>query len=868
MEQPEDARLASYWALPADTLLERLGSRPGGLTGAEAAAALLRHGPNTPVTEARAGALWLLLRQYRSPLVLILVFGAAVSALVRDWVDALIILAIVIGSTLAMFAQERRASNALQNLRQRLSRQVTVARDGVPCSVPVATVVPGDIVELGAGDLVPADGVLLTANCLLVTEAVLTGEAFPVEKQPGAVAAEAALPNRTNCLYQGTSVRSGMGRMVVVHTGTATRYGDIAHQVGKHPPETEFQRGVRQFGYLLTQVMAFMTIAVLAGNLLLDRPVVESLLFAVALAVGLSPELLPAIISVTLSAGARRMAERGVLVRRLEAIENLGSMTVLCSDKTGTLTEGTLKLDGALDVSGTADPQVLTWARLNAILQAGLRNPLDDAIAAASAGIDTQGFAKVAEVPYDFVRRCLTVVVADQHRDGEHLIITKGALANVLELCTSMRDAGTSVALDDARRQRLLDQFREWSEAGSRVLGLAVRTVPAQESYSRADETGLVFAGFLLFSDPPKSDAQRTIGDLAAVGVKVKVITGDNRYIAAHVARAVGLPTASMLTGIELDTLSNEALQHRAPRTELFVEVDPNQKDRIIRALQHRGAVVGYLGDGINDAPALHTADVGISVDQAVDVARESADLVLLEHDLDVLRAGIAEGRRTIANTLKYISITTSANFGNMISMAVASMFLPFLPLLATQILLNNFLSDFPAVAIAGDQVDAELVARPYRWRIRQLRSFMVTFGLVSSAFDFLTFGVLLYVFQSSAAAFRTGWFVESLFTELAVMLIMRTRRPFYRSRAAPLLLGLTVLVAALTMVMPYLGPVSRWFGFVPMPAEVLAALIGITVLYVAATEWAKARFYRHGHAVARKRRRSAPRSTSRPPGS
>ena len=836
---------AHYWAQPAGALLAALGSSAAGLAGEEAAARLRRCGPNAAAAGGADTALAVFLRQYRSPLVLILVFGAAVAALVRDWSDALIILVIVFGSTLLSFSQEFRASRAVERLRSRLALQVRVLRDGQAQDIPITGVVPGDIVRLAAGDLVPGDGVVLEATDLMVAEAALTGEPFPVEKQPGVAAVDAPLPARGNCLFQGTSVRSGTGTLLVVQTGAATRFGAIAHQLERRAPETDFQRGLRRFGLLLARVMAVMTVVVLAGNLLLGRPRVDSLLFAVALAVGLSPELLPAIVTVTLSAGARRMAGRGVLVRRLDAIDNLGSMTVLYTDKTGTLTEGRVRLEQACDVDGAPSTAVLRLAVLNAALQTGLDNPLDQALVAAgaAAGIDAGAAGKVAEIPYDFVRRRLTVVVREA--GGGDLMITKGALAAVLEGCTRVQLPGGAVALEATRRAAIEARFQAWSTSGMRVLGLATCAGPAREAWGRDDEHDMVFAGFLLFADPPKADAPAVVRELAGMGVAVKVVTGDNRYTAAHVAEAVGLRPAAVLTGAQIDQLTANALLNLAPRTDLFAEMDPNQKERVIRALQASGAVVGYLGDGINDAPSLHVADVGISVDEAVDVARESADLVLLEHDLGVLREGISEGRRTIANTLKYIRITTSANFGNMISMAGASLFLPFLPLLARQILLNNFLSSLPALAIAGDRVDAELVGAPLRWDVRDVRRFMVVFGLASSLFDVLTFGVLLALFSAPPPLFRTGWFVESLLTQLVVMLIMRSHRPFFRSRPAPLLLGLTLLLAGLTLLLPYTGPLAAAFDLLALPLPLLGAMLGITVLYIAATEAAKAWYYR-----------------------
>jgi P-type Mg2+ transporter len=705
---------------------------------------------------------------------------------------------------------------------------------------------------LSAGSLIPADGVVLAANDFFVNQAVLTGETFPVEKRPESVAANAGLAERTNCVFLGTSVGSGTAQMLIVQTGTATVFGQIAQRLSLRPAETEFERGIRRFGNLLTRVVFVMVVIVLAVNVFFDKPLIDSLLFSLALAVGLTPELLPAILSITLSHGAQRMAARGVIVRRLNAIANLGSMDVFCTDKTGTLTEGVVRLDGALDPLGRPSNAVLHYAHLNAHFQTGLDNPLDAAIdeyaRQADPGIPVE--QKIDEIPYDFVRKRLSVIVADA--GGERTLISKGALAQVLSICDRVRLDGVERPLDAQTGAAIEALFSDWSDKGFRVLGVATKRVEGRSGpYSRADETGLVFAGFLLFFDPPKGDVRQVIVDLRQRGVQLKIITGDNQKVARHVADAVNLPVEGLLTGSQLDDLRDEALWHLAERTTIFAEVDPNQKERIILALRKTGHVVGYMGDGINDAPALHAADVSLSVDTAVDVAKDAADFVLLKTDLGILREGIDEGRMTFANTLKYILTTISANFGNMFSMAGASMLLPFLPLLSSQILLNNFLSDIPATAIASDNVDPEWVAKPRRWDATFIRNYMVLFGLVSSIFDFLTFATLLFVFRATPEEFRTGWFVESLLTELVIALVVRTRHLFFRSRPGKLLLATTIVFVGVTLVLPYL-PVNALFGFVPLPAPLMLTLLGLTGLYVVAAELAKKYFYsRAAHAFA-----------------
>jgi Mg2+-importing ATPase len=843
-----DSQEAAYWSLPVDRLLKALGSSAAdGLGRAKAARRLSRYGPNLVAARQQATAVRLFLHQFASPLVLILVFAAGVSAIVRDWPDAVIILAILLGSTVLSFVQEYRAANAVARLQAHISIKATVVRDGRSQSILADRVVPGDVVLLSAGNLVPADGLVIEARDFFVTQAVLTGETFPVEKEPGIVAVDASLPGRTNCVFMGTSVRSGTARALIVRTGAGTVFGEIADRLALLPPESEFERGIRRFGYLLTQVMAAIVILVFAANLYLERPLVESLLFAVALAVGLSPELLPAIMSVTLSAGARKMAERGVIVRHLSAIENLGSMDVLCTDKTGTLTEGVVRLDGAVDAAGQPSATLLRHAALNARLQTGLANALDEAIVAAAQAPDAANddIRKLDEIPYDFMRKRLSVVVADADAAASGpLLITKGALANILDICDRVAGGGATAPLDDAGRARIAGLFAQWSAQGYRVLGVATGRVAAKPRYTKADEAGLAFAGFLLFLDPPKAGIRESLAALAAAGARVKIVTGDSMLVAVHLAEAVGMPAEQRLSGKQLNDLPDEALWHLAERTDLFAEVDPNQKERIILALKRTGHVVGFLGDGINDAPALHAADVGISVDSAVDVAKQAADFVLLKRDLDVLRQGIEAGRTTFANTLKYIASTTSANFGNMISMAAASLFLPFLPLLAKQILLNNFLSDLPAIAISTDHVDREQVEGPHRWDIRAIRRFMILFGLVSSLFDFLTFGALLYVIRATPEQFRTGWFIESLLTELLVVFIIRTAQPFYRSRPGRLLLLSSGLVVAIALLIPYM-PFAVFFEFTPLPLPVMAMLLAITLLYVSATEVAKRFYYR-----------------------
>jgi Mg2+-importing ATPase len=836
---------APPWSLSPQELFASLRSSPQGLSGESAKERLETFGPNALKSREKATPFLLFLDQFRNPLVLILVFAAFVSILTGEWIDATIILLIILASSILGFIQEYGASNAIEKLRRRVQLKVTVLRDGDPQAVSAEEVVPGDVVLLSAGCIIPADGAVFAADDFFVNQAVLTGETFPVEKQTGAVPARSTLTERSNCVFMGTNVRSGSARVVVFETGTRTAFGRIAEKLTLRPPETEFERGIRQFGGMLTQVMMVLVLVVFAVNVILQKPPIDSLLFSVALAVGIAPEMLPAIISITLSQGAQAMARRGVIVRHLSAIENFGNMDVLCTDKTNTLTLGVVRLDGALDPRGQASDEVFLHAYLNAHFQTGLSNPLDQAILE-EARPDIGRFEKTEEIPYDFVRKRLSIAVRDSSGNkGTYTLITKGAFDKVLDVCVSLRAGGKTVPMDAENRDALREKFSAWSDQGFRVLGVAVKEVPPREKYPLEEERGMTFAGFLLFFDPPKPDVREAIADLTRLGVTLKVITGDNRRVTLHVAQTTGLDVTGMLTGADLDEMHDEALWRQADRANLFVEVDPNQKERIITALQKTGHVVGYLGDGINDAPALHAADVGISVDAAVDVAKEAADFVLLERGLDVLRQGIEQGRRTFANTLKYVFITTSANFGNMFSMAGLSLFLPFLPMLPKQILLNNFLTDIPALTIAGDSTDPELVNKPHHWNVAFIRDFMVVFGLISSAFDYLTFGILLLVLRTGEETFRTGWFIESLLTELVILLVVRTRRPMFKSRPGKWLWISTAVVGAVALLLPYLPETGILFGFVPLPPLTMAIMLAVTGLYTAVNEAAKKIFYR-----------------------
>jgi Mg2+-importing ATPase len=706
--------------------------------------------------------------------------------------------------------------------------------------VPIEHVVPGDVIRLFAGSSVPGDARLLESRDLYVDQSALTGEPFPAEKEPVDLPAATPLAGRRNAAYLGTHVVSGTATAVVVHTGANTAFGDVAHRLTLRAPATEFEQGVRRFGYLLLEVTMVLAIAIFAINVAMHRPVLDALLFTLALSVGLTPQLLPAIVSVTLSQGARHMARERVIVRRLAAIEDLGGMEILCTDKTGTITEGQVAIHSAEDFRGAPSERVRRFASLNAAFESGFSNPIDEALRAiVPAGAD--GFTKVDEVPYDFARKRLSVVGRDP--SGRELILTKGALQSVLAVCDRAEDAGGSLVPIDSVHEAIEARLEALSHDGLRCLGVAYRELEGGRAVTRSDEQRLIFVGILSLADPLKVDAADVLRDLAGLGIRTTVVTGDNRHVAARIAGEAGLDASRVLTGEELDHLTEAALVAAAPHVGVFAELEPHQKERVILALKKGGFAVGYLGDGINDAAALHAADVGISVDSAADVTKQAADIVLLDKDLAALARGVREGRRAFANTLKYVFITTSANFGNMFSLAGASLIAPFLPLLPKQILVTNVLTDLPAMTIATDWLDPELVARPRRWDNRSIGRFMLTFGIVSSFFDFLTFGALVLL-RVPEAQFRTAWFIESVFSELFILLVIRTRRPFFRSRVGPGLLWTSVAVGCLTIALPW-TTFGALLGLAPISGAVGAAIVAIIALYVAASEIGKSIFFR-----------------------
>jgi Mg2+-importing ATPase len=842
---PINSMLQPWWLESLPT------ASAAGLSGVEAKARLARFGPNLFRRKRERSLLLQYLTRFKNPLVLVLLAASAVSAFTGELTNFLIITCIVLLSVTLDFVQEYRASAAAEKLRQSVSIRAIAIRNGEPLEVAVSEVVPGDIVLLSAGDLIPADGRVLEARDFFVKQALLTGESYPVEKRPGVLPDTATdLQEATNALFMGTSVVSGSARMLVVKTGAATAIGEIADSIARPPAPTSFETGARRFGMLIMRLTVLMVMFVLLVNTFFHKPWLESFLFAVALAVGLTPELLPMVISVTLSRGALRMAKRHMIVKRLAAIHNLGSMDVLCTDKTGTLTEAKIRMERHVDAQGRASERVLQLAYLNSFFETGLKSPLDEAILTHEA-VDVGAWKKIDEVPFDFERRRVSVLLDN----GEtRWLVVKGAPDEIVELCTHFEGAGAKQSpLDEAALATIRGEYRALEEQGFRALGIAWREVAQDHPHAVVgDETELVLAGFAAFLDPPKESAASALDALDKAGVAIKIVTGDSDLVTRHLCAQLAIPITGLLTGKEIAQMDDYALRARAETANLFCRVNPAQKDRVIHALRARGHVVGYLGDGINDAPSLHSADVGLSVDSAVDVAKEAADMILLKHDLHVLHAGVLEGRRTFGNIMKYIMMGTSSNFGNMFSMAGASLFLPFLPMLPTQILLNNILYDISEVPIPLDEVDDREILRPRVLDLTFIRNFMLVIGPISSVFDFLTFYILLAVLHAHEKLFQTGWFVESLCTQVLVIFVIRTRGNPLKSRAHPLLTATSLAIVALALLLPF-TPVGGHFGFVAPPGR-FYLILGVMVLaYLLVVEVAKRGFYRWSRAARRR---------------
>ena len=831
-----------FWQVPTAKLLTDLHSTADGLSSAGAAELHQKFGPNEAAAARRTPA-WLRIgKRFANPLVLILLAASGMSAASGDIASFIIVTAIVTLSVLLDYWQESRAESAINALRGQVALRASVRRDGKDMNLPVVELVPGDIVQLSAGDMVPADGRLLATRDFFVNQALLTGESFPVEKHTAETDAAAEVSAAGNVGLAGTSVISGSAKMLICRIGHETAFGQLADTLITQPAPTSFEIGLRRFSMLIFRIVVVLVLVVMAESMAFHRPWIDSLLFAVALAVGLTPELLPMIMTVTLARGAVLLSRRRVIVKRLQAIHNLGAMDVLCTDKTGTLTEAQIGLAKSIDAQGADSDDVFTLAWLNSHFETGLKSPLDDAILAKST-IDATPWSKIDEVPFDFERRRVSVLV---ERAGVRTLIVKGAPEDIIRLSTAVATASGPQQMTDAIRAGVAAQFDALSAQGFRLLGIASRIASADHTKAVvADEAELVLAGFTVFRDPPKASAKAALIALADAGIAVKVLTGDNERVARHLCDELGFDPGTVLTGGQIAAMSDEALIGSLADARLFCRVIPQQKMRIIMTLKRMGQTVGFMGDGINDAPALHAADVGISVDSAADVAKAAAEIILLDQDLGVVHAGVMEGRRTIVNTGKYILMASSANFGNIFSMVLAGLVLPFLPLLPIQVLLGNLIYDFAQTGLPFDRVDDEAIRRPIHWEIKLTERFMVLIGPISTVFDVATFAVLLLVFQAGEGMFRTGWFVESMVTQILMIFAVRTRRHIFASRPHWAVAALALGVAAGVVALPNVPVVSTWFELVALPPNFLAYLVLAVGGFLVVTEAAKRLFYR-----------------------
>ena len=835
------------------TVLARLESRAEGLSEAEAAARLIQYGPNQIARTKRRSKPLLLLDNVRNPLIILLLVLGLVSWLTGDLRSAIVVLVMVVLGVVLRFVQEMRADNAAAQLQAMVRSTATVVRDGKETEIPLVGLVPGDVIRLGAGDMVPADVRLLTTKDLFLNQSALTGEAMPVEKHAGPAPADIDSPlELPNVCFLGSNVESGAGAAVVVHTGERTYFGALAASIEGERELTSFDKGVNGFTWLMIRFIGVMVPTVFLINGLSRGNWLEAFLFAVAVAVGLTPEMLPMIVTVNLSKGALAMARQKVIVKRLNSIQNLGAMDVLCTDKTGTLTEGRIVLERHVDVRGHDSERVLHYGYLNSYHHTGLKNLMDEAILDHEELEEKleakERYRKIDEIPFDFVRRRMSVIVEDA--SGTNTLICKGAVEEVLGLCDKADIDGTIAPLtaeDIATGQTIVHGL---NAQGFRVIALAYKEMPGapdEPVYAVKDESELTLLGFLAFLDPPKATAGEALTLLEGRQVAVKVLTGDNDIITRYICQQVGMPGEPVLLGASIERMSDAALAEAAETTSIFAKLAPAHKQRIIRALQGKGHVVGFLGDGINDAPALKAADVGISVNSAVDIAKESSDIILLETSLLVLEKGVVEGRRVFGNVIKYIKMAASSSFGNMFSVMGASAFLPFLPMLPIQVLINNLLYDFSQTAIPSDRVDPEWLSRPRKWTIGDIRRFILFIGPISSIFDYLTFWIMLAVFHARAnpALFHTGWFVESLFTQTLIIHVIRTNKiPFLQSRASWPLIAASVVIPAIGLWLT-VSPLAPVLGFVGLPALYWLLLAGMLLAYMVLTQGVKSWFYR-----------------------
>ncbi len=834
MQQPAPT---TFWQYQTNYWFQQLNSSPNGLSQVKVDSMLLALGKRKVKSSRLKKDFFLFIGQFKSPLMLLLIGAVIISAFLCDTSDVIIILFIVISTGLLSFFQERNASRVVEKLQSLISLKCDVLRDGAQKEIAVDQLVVGDVLIFKAGDMVPADCLLLEANELHANESGLTGESYPVRKDIGVLDEATELSKRTNCLWEGTSVVSGNAKALVIATGNDTIFGSIAKSAST-TTETTFEKGIKDFGYFLMKITLTLSIFILVVNLLNHKSVIESALFALALAVGMAPELLPAITTIAMSAGAKRMLAKKVIVKKLASIQNLGEINLLCTDKTGTITEGEIKVAGMVNGLGIEDPFVKQLAIRNAIFENGYANPIDDALKKLKSN-EKSNDVKIGEVPYDFIRKRLSIAIKTS--DGD-LLISKGAFKEIVGICNKIRIENGKIEDIAPHLADLENRFIDFGKRGLRVIGIGYKNISV-ETIVKEDEVELIFAGFILMQDPVKAGIIETINQLKSLQVGLKIITGDNRNVAQSIAKIIGIENPVVMTGSEIFKTNPEALQLLVKNVHIFAEVEPQQKERIIQSLR-KTYTVAYMGDGINDVSAINVADVGISVENAVDVAREAADFVLMEKDLMVLVDGIKEGRKTFANTLKYIFINTGSTFGNMFSVAIASLMLPFLPMLPKQILLTNFITDFPYLTVASDNVDQEQLDRPGKWDLKFIRRYMVIFGIHSSLFDVITFVTLLFVLKVKESVFQTGWFIESILTELFILFIIRTHKNFFKSRPGKYLFLLSILGFILTLVLPYL-PIANDIGLTPLPPIILGTMMLIVFAYIVTADLLKVWFFK-----------------------
>lgn len=827
----------NFWQFDSNYWLQKLNSSDKGLSQTAADKILLQLGLHKKSKSVLKKDFSLFIGQFKSPLMLLLIGAVILSAFLGDTSDVFIILFIVLSTGLLSFFQERNAGRFVEALQSMIALKSSVLRDGKEQEILSSTIISGDIILLKAGDMIPADCLIIESNELHANEASLTGESYPTAKEVGLLADKTELAKRTNCLWEGTNIVSGTATALVINTGNNTLFGALA-QSASTIVETQFEKGIKDFGYFLMKITLVLSIFILIVNLLNDKSIIESALFALALTVGMAPELLPAITTIAMSAGAKRMLAKKVIVKKLASIQNLGEVNLLCTDKTGTITEGAIIVAGTVDGLGTENEFVKELAYWNAYFETGYANPIDEAVKKLKLETKTIPL-KLDEVPYDFIRKRLSIAIKT---DADKLLISKGAFDNIISICTNVKLSNGTVENIEQHKAEIENKFEEFGINGLRTIGVCYKNITT-DSITKEDESDMIFAGFILLEDPVKIGIIETIEELKKLQVDLKIITGDNKNVARSIALKIGIKNPVVMTGQELFSTSPEALKNLVRKTHIFAEVEPQQKERIIQALR-KTYTVAYMGDGINDVSALSAADIGISVENAVDVAREAADFVLMEKDLTVIIDGIKEGRKTFANTLKYIFINTGSTFGNMFSVAFASLLLPFLPMLPKQILLTNFISDFPFLSIASDNVDQEQLNKPGKWNLKFIRNYMIIFGIHSSIFDVITFLILFYVLKAKESDFQTSWFVESILTELFILFIIRTHKSFFKSKPGKYLFFWSILGLIITVTLPYL-PISSDIGLSPLPFLNMGIMITIVFFYIITADLLKVWFFK-----------------------